>query len=269
MCSEIVVYKLIDSHTHLEEIEDLALALQRARDSGVVAIIAVGSDYESNNQVLDIAGKYRSYVYPALGLHPWNLEPDTSFLNHNLQFIEDNIKNMVAIGEIGIDYHKELVKKCGKDWQKGVLKSLLELAGRYNKPVIIHSRYAWRDGFTLVKEAQVKKAIFHWYTGPVNVLKEILSQGYFISATLAVSYHEEHRRAIKEASLESLLLETDCPVVYRGGTDFEHKSEPADVLKVLEAVAKLKDVEPSLLASKTTENALKFFGITGLEGKPW
>ena len=250
------IYPLIDSHAHLEELEDLDSAIERAKESGVVAIVAVGSDYQSNNQVLEIAEKYRNFVYPAFGFHPGSLGKAISSLERNLQFIEDNMENVVALGEVGLDYHKELIKLSGKDLQKEVFGSILALAQRYNKPVIVHSRYAWRDSFTLVKEAEIEKAIFHWYTGPLNVLKDILSQGYFVSATLATEYHEEHRRAIKEAKLQNLLLETDSPVKYRG-----HQAEPADVIRVLTSVAELKALPLDIVADKTTENAMRFYGI--------
>lgn len=250
------IYRLIDSHAHLEEMEDLDSAIERARQSGVVAIIAVGSDYETNNQVLEIAGKYGSFVYPALGFHPGKLEPDDSSIKRNLQFIEDNIKNAVAIGEVGLDYKKDLIKKASKDLQKGVLKSVLTLAKRYDKAVAFHSRYAWRDSFDLVKESQIEKAVYHWFAGPINVLKDILRQGYFVSATLAVEYHEEHRRVIKTATLENLLLETDSPVIYRG-----HRAGPADVVRVLNSVAQFKGLPMNIIADKTTENAMRFYGI--------
>jgi TatD DNase family protein len=249
------MYPLIDSHAHLEELSNLESAIKRAKDRGVIAIIAVGSDYESNHQVLEIAERFSSFVYPALGLHPWSLAAQSS--RHHLQFIEDNIASIVAIGEVGLDYHKELLKSASKDNQQSILRSLLELARRYDKPAIIHSRYAWRDALTLVEEARVNKAVFHWYTGPLNVLREAQDKGYLASATLAAEYHEEHKRAIREVPLESLLLETDSPVVYR-----EHKSEPADVTRVLNAVAKLKDSPPSIVADKTTENALSFYRIS-------
>jgi len=254
------MYPLIDSHAHLEELDDLESAINRAKDSGVIAIIAVGSDYESNHRVLEIAEKYPSFFYPALVLHPWSSGTLAPSPGHHLQFIEDNIAGIVAIGEVGLDYHKELLKLASKDCQQSVLRGLLELAERYNKPAIIHSRYAWRDALTLVEDAGVKKAVFHWYTGPLNVLREARDKGYFVSATLAAEYHEEHKRAIREVPLESLLLETDSPVVYRG-----HKSEPADVTRVLNAVAKLKDFTPSIVADRTTENALRFYGISRRE----
>jgi TatD DNase family protein len=256
------IYRLIDSHAHLEEMEDLDAAIERAKESGVIAIVAVGSDYESNNQVLEIAGKYRNFVYPAIGFHPGSLGEAILFLDRDFQFIEDNMEKVVALGEIGLDYHKELIKLSSKDLQKEVFGSILALARRCNKPVIVHSRYAWRDSFTLVKEAEVEKATFHWYTGPINILKDILGQGYFVSATLAAEYHEEHRRAIKEAELESLLLETDSPVMYRGHqVDKTLRAEPADVVRVLISVAGLKSLPPQRVANKTTENAMRLYGI--------
>jgi len=249
-------YQLVDSHAHLEELEDLDSAIERARQSGVVAIVAVGSDYESNSRVLEIAAKYENLVYTALGLHPGRLDMAISSLARHIQFIEDNLDNAVAIGEVGLDYHKKVVTSSGKDLQKEVFGSLLALAKRRNKPVIVHSRYAWRDAFVLTKESGVAKAVFHWYTGPTNVLKDILSQAYFISATLAAEYHAEHRRAIKEAPLSHLLLETDSPVFYRG-----HQAEPADVIRSLRAVAETKDLSPETIAAQTTKNALRLFGI--------
>ena len=248
--------RLVDSHAHLEELGDLGSAIERAKQSGVVAIVAVGSDYESNHQVLEIAGKYQGFVHPALGLHPGRLNEDLLSLERHLQFIEDNLSVAVAVGEVGLDYHKRVVGAAGKDLQQKVLGTILALAKRCGKPAIIHSRYAWRDSFELTKKASLEKAIFHWYTGPTNVLREILEQGYFVSATLAVEYHAEHRRAVKEVPLENLLLETDCPVVYQG-----HQAEPADVSRALQATAEMKGLSPDLVAEKTTENALRLFRI--------
>ena len=247
--------RLVDSHAHLEELEDLGSAIERAKQSGVVAIVAVGSDYESNHQVLEIAGKYQGFVHPALGLHPGRLNNEVlSSLESHLRFIEDNLSVAVAVGEVGLDYDKRVVSTAGKDLQQKVLGTILALAKRHGKPAIIHSRYAWRDSFELAKKASL--AIFHWYTGPTNVLREILEQGYFVSATLAVEYHAEHRRAVKEVTLENLLLETDCPVVYQG-----HRAEPADVVRSLQATAEIKGLSPDFVAEKTTENALRLFRI--------
>lgn len=251
------VYRLIDSHAHLEELDGLDSAIDRARQTGLVAIVAVGSDHQSNNRVLDIAAKYPGFVHPALGLHPGILHQADPSLEHELHFIEDHLDQAVGIGEVGLDYHKRVLSSTGKDRQHTVFGMLLSLGRKHRKPVIIHSRYAWRDSFALTKEASVERAVFHWYTGPGNVLKEILDAGYFVSATLATEYHAEHRRAVKEAPLERLLLETDCPVVYQG-----HRSEPADVARSLQAAAGLKELPMEAVAERTTQNAVGLFGLS-------
>ena len=251
------MYRLIDTHAHLDEIKNLEQAITEAKSANIMAIIAVGSDYESNQKVLDFAQAYKDFVYPALGWHPWNLK--NSEIDRNLEFIEAHLNKAVGIGEIGLDYHKRVRAIAEKDWQKGVLKEILKIAKTYKKPVIIHSRYAWRDSLSLVEEAQIENAVFHWYTGTSSVLRDIVSQGYYISATPAVEYHEEHRRAVKEIPLARLLLETDSPVTYRRGSEFEYESRPADILRALREVARLKGVSEAQIAEVTTDNALKFF----------
>lgn len=251
------MYKLIDTHAHLEQVENLEQALTEAKSANMIAIIGVGSDYESNQKVLALAQTYKDFIYPALGLHPWNLK--ISEMDHNLEFIEANIDEIVAIGEIGLDYHKKVRERAEKDLQKCALKELLKIARTYKKPVIIHSRYAWRDSLNLVEEAQLEKVVFHWYTGPSSVLRDIVSQGYFISATPAVEYHEEHRRAVKEIPLERLLLETDSPVIYRRGSEVEYEAKPVHIIRALKGAAELKGVSEAKIAEITTTNALNFF----------
>lgn len=257
------MHRLIDTHAHLDEVADLDAALDRARSEGVAAIIAVGIDYESNNRVMEIAGKYESIVFPALGIHPQNLGESGSQMERNLKFIEDNADRAVAIGEIGLDYHKKVRKRASKDVQQQVLREVLGLAKRFDKPVSLHSRYSWRDCFEIVRDSGVTKAVFHWYSGPLSVLHEFVDAGFFASATPAVQYGAEHSEAIKAVPLNQLMLETDSPVVYSRGSEHEHAAEPADVsLRVLDEVARLRASEPEAIARATTENAIRFFGLS-------
>ena len=123
------VFKLIDTHAHLDEIEDLDKAIEEAKQAGVVAVIAVGQDYESNLKILEISEKHDGFIYPALGLHPWSLgNMDASKVNLTLQLIEDNIEKAVGIGEIGLDYDKRVVAAADKERQKEAFKTVLELA---------------------------------------------------------------------------------------------------------------------------------------------
>lgn len=236
------------------------MLLEEAKENGVIAVVAVGSNLESNVKILRISREHHTFVYPALGLHPWqlaNLEPTQ--VNDNLQFIEQNMAAACAIGEIGLDYDKRVVRAVPKEMQKDVLRRLLDLAKSYAKPAIIHSRYAWKDALQLVQDSGVDKAVFHWFTGFSSVLRDIINVGYFISATPAAEYHEEHRRAVRETPLDRLFLETDCPVAY--GREARYNSRPVDVLRSLRAVARLKELDESVIAEQTAGNAADFFAL--------
>lgn len=252
--------RLIDSHVHLDESEELGLSIERARQAGVVAIVAVGQGVSSNQRTLEIAERYPGFVYPALGLHPGALAGlGEGEVATEINFIQDNVSRVVALGEIGLDYDKRILSTAPKVWQQDVLRRLLALARQYDKPVVLHSRYAWKDAFDLVQQSGVSRAVFHWYTGFANVLDGILKAGYLISATPAAEYHEEHRRAIRQAPLDGLLLETDAPVYY--GRDPKYRSEPADILRSLRAVSAIKGMAETVVAEQTTNNACRFFGL--------
>jgi TatD DNase family protein len=251
---------IIDTHAHLDELENLDEVINKGKDSGIIAIISMGSNQNSNQQTLEISRRYPSIIYPALGLHPWELgRLELSQIESSLDFIADRAEEIVAIGEIGLDYDKRVLNVASKELQKDILKRILSLAKESDKPVSIHSRYAWKDCFNLVRESGIEKAVFHWFTGFSSVLGQIIEAGYFISATPAAEYHEEHRRAIKETPLEKLLLETDCPVTY--GREHRYTSAPTDLLRSLTAVARLKGNDVATIARYTTDNAMMLFGL--------
>jgi TatD DNase family protein len=254
-----MTYRLIDTHAHLDEIEDVNSVLAEAKEAGLMAIIAVGVDIESNRKTLELAGKYKGFVYAALGWHPEEIRESET--GANLAYIEANINRAVGVGEVGLDYHKRIRAVADKELQKSALVELLKIARAHNKPALIHSRYAWRDAFDIVNEAGIERAVFHWYTGTSSVLRDIIARGYYISVTPAVAYHEEHRRAVKEAPLDRLLLETDSPVVYGRGREGEFRAGPADVARSLRGAAELKGLSEAEMAAVTTENALDLFGI--------
>jgi len=211
-------------------------------------------DVESNRKVLQIAEAHPGYVYPALGYHPWEIKEEE--VEANLSFIRNHVEERVALGEIGLDYKI----KVKKELQWGVFEELLDMALKSDRPVIVHCRLSHRRAFEMLKERKIKRAVFHWYSGPVDLLDKILSMGYFISATPALAYSPPHREAIQRAPIERILLETDTPVSYQG-----RESRPKDVRVSLEEVARLKGLEPSLVAMQTAANASEFFQIRFLE----
>jgi TatD DNase family protein len=251
MESDIAQPSLVDSHAHLEQLEDLPESLREAKAAGVFGIIAVGMDIVSNGKALQIAAANPQFVYPTLGYHPWQIRDGE--VGTNLSFIRDHIGEGVALGEIGLDYKI----KIKKELQQSVFERLLDIALESNKPVIIHCRYSHRRAYETVKEKKIKHAVFHWYSGPVDLLDEILSKGYFISATPALVYSPPHQEAIKRAPLDRILLETDTPVSYQG-----KESRPKDVYVTLGEVARLKGLEPYKIAVQATANTSQFFQVS-------
>jgi TatD DNase family protein len=241
---------LVDGHAHLEELDDLPESLQRAKEAGVCGILAVGMDIESNKKILQIAEANTRYIYPALGYHPWQIKEEE--VEANLSFIRDRVEECVALGEIGLDYKV----KVKKDLQWRVFEELLDIALESNKPIILHCRYSHKRTFEMVKEKKIEKAVFHWYSGPLDLLDTILSMGYFISATPALVYSPPHQDAIRRAPMEKILLETDTPVRYQG-----REARPKDVQVSLGEVARLKKLDRLIVAEQTTANASFFFHV--------
>ena len=241
---------LVDCHAHLDELDDLSEALQEAKTAGVKGVIGVGVNVDSNKRILKIAEENHGYVFPALGYHPWQIREEE--VKENLSFIREHVGECLALGEIGLDYKV----KVKKDLQWKVFGDLLDIALEHRKPIIVHCRYSHHRAFEMVKEKGIKRAVFHWYSGPLDLLEEILNNGYFISATPALTYSPPHQEAIRKAPLERILVETDSPVSYQG-----KEARPKDVRISLREVARLKGLDPSVASEQTTENASRLFQI--------
>jgi TatD DNase family protein len=154
------MYELVDSHAHIDEIENINSVIEDAKKNSVTAIIAVGTSFISNQRVMALAKEYKNYIYPALGLFPWNIA-DEDFRD-NMNFIRENIKLAIGMGEIGLDYSKGIKERASKETQKSVFRELVEIAQANNIPALIHSRYSWRDCLNISVKYTVKKAVFHW-----------------------------------------------------------------------------------------------------------
>jgi len=254
------VHGLIDTHAHLDELEEIDSVIEQSRQSGLDAIIAVGQDLDSNLKTFELGSRYPGFVYPAIGLHPWTIgTKDPPQIEITINYIKENLGRAQALGEVGLDYDKRVLKTADKEIQKDVLRRLLEMAVESDKPVSFHSRYAWKDSLALIKEVGVKRLVFHWYTGFSSTLTELVEAGYYISATPAAEYHDEHRRAVREVPPDKLLLETDCPVYY--GRENRYRSQPSDVLRSLRAAAEIKGISEEELRKQTTVNARRLFNL--------
>ena len=186
--------------------------------------------------------------------HPWRLDPDHD--EETFAYIEENLKGCVALGEVGLVYKAKRKKKA----QKAIFEELLAIARRHSKPVIVHCRYVHETAYRMVKEAGTEKAVFHWYSGPLDLIPLIAGDGYYMSATPALLYNPYHAEAIKAVPLSNLLLETDAPVQYQ-----ELAARPVHVQVTLQEVARVKGVAAEEIAVQTTRNAKACFGLDDLE----
>jgi TatD DNase family protein len=242
--------ELIDGHAHLNELTDIFGDFARARDAGVTAVLGVGMDLSSNRRILELAEEYPGFVVPAIGFHPWEIQRDT--IDDTLSFLEDNIHRCIALGEVGLDY-KARVKK---DLQRDVFREIISLAVKYDKILILHCRYSHQRVFSMITDGGVRRAVFHWYTGSLELLDEIIGAGYHISATPALQYSPPHQAAVAAAPLERILLETDCPVEYQG-----KESRPIDVIITARETARIRGLSLAEVAGATTENTKRLYNL--------
>jgi TatD DNase family protein len=241
---------LIDGHVHLSEIEHPERAVENALTAGVKRMVAVAMNLDSCRKTLALADRFPDTILPAIGYHPWSIKAED--VEDALIFITQNIHRSVALGEVGLDYKVKVKKKL----QKAVFSKLLNLAVQSNKPVIIRSRFSYQRTYEMAAGAGVEKAVFHWYSGPLDILDNIIASGFFVSATPALAYSPHHQAAIARAPLDRILIETDAPVKY--GDRF---SEPADLKETLFHLSKIKKIPEDKLAGIVTKNTERFFGL--------
>lgn len=247
---------MIDTHCHIyhEYYDDISLLIDKIKLAGVSKIIVNGCDMKSNLEVLDLVNKY-DIVYGAIGFHPTELidneEESINFLNDH---INDN--KIVAIGEIGLDYHYE---DTNKERQQRLFKKQLEIASQFKKPVIVHSRDAIQDTYDIISNYTLTGSI-HAYSGSIEMAREFIKLGFCLGIGGVCTYKNAKniQNVIENISLEYILLETDSPyltpVPFRGQTN-----TPCNIPVIAEKVAEIKNVSVSEVANATTSNANRLF----------
>ena len=254
---------LIDTHAHLDHLENLDQALQNAVDSGVEAIVAVSMDLNSCRKNLEIKKKTsKPKIALGMGIHP--SEANRQDVAACLELVRANRKELSAIGEIGLDFGYKWVRKdeAKRDEQREVFRAFLEVAKELDLPAVIHARGVWRECLETAQSAGVRKAVFHWYSGPVDVLTDVIKAGYFVSTSPSVAYSPPSREAMASAPIERTLIETDCPVRFKNPeTEEEFQAEPRDVARTLHAYCALKQIDEDKALAILNKNAREFFRI--------
>ena len=246
----------VDTHAHLVDLAETEAVVEHASSAGLSGIIAVSTSAANFSGTLLLASKHPGFVHAALGVHP------TEFFDQDLVYVLDSIrvnsKRLVAVGEIGLDYWHKLVRKdkAIKERQIEFYTSQLRLAVELDLPVSIHSRGAWSDCLLYAEQSGTTRGVFHWYSGPLDVLDQILERGFYVSCTPTLESSPELRAAMSRAPLERILVETDSPVWIRSQA---RASEPADVLLTVKHLALLKGLPEEDVASATRKNSETLF----------
>ena len=252
---------LADSHAHIDDERfdaDREEVVARALAAGVSLIVNIGADMASSARSVALAEKYPE-IYAAVGMHPHDSQDMKETDYRQLEQWATHPK-VVAIGEIGLDYHYDL---SPRPVQKEVFLRQLDLARKTGKPFIIHEREAHADMLDIIRyAARGLNGVFHCFSGSVETAREYLKMGFYISVAGPVTFPKsvKTKEVAKAVPLDRLLVETDSPYLtpqpFRG-----KRNEPAHVRLVAEEIANLRDISLAELAAATTANVRRLFNI--------
>lgn len=251
---------LIDTHAHLNDerysSEKVDEIINTLKENNIEKVITVSYDAKSCLKSVELSKKYNE-VYAVVGIHPSNPEEDMSFLHDLAQN-----KKVLAIGEIGLDYHYE---GYNKEKQIETFIKQIKLAYNLNLPIVIHLRDAYEDMLNILKEYKdylIYGAVVHCYSGSLEYAKELLKLGLYFSFTGVITYKNAKKslEVIKEIPLDRIMIETDCP--YLTPEHFRGKlNEPKFVNLVFDKICEVKNLEKSKLENILRENTRKFYKI--------
>jgi TatD DNase family protein len=257
---------MIDSHCHLNYIEGCgtpAELIDEAAGEGVHTIINIGADLPSSIASIELAHQHEA-VYAAIGVHPHDAKTvNEEVIDRVWQLASE--KKVVAIGEIGLDYYRDL---SPRELQRKVFQEFLELAIEVELPVVIHTREAFEDTIRIVKRyaGDLRGGVFHCFPGDMDDAKKVFDMGFRISVGGVITYKNAGMAEVARlAPLERIILETDAPyltpVPLRGKTN-----RPAYVSYVYRKLAELRQMKVAEVEKVVDRNCQKLFGLVDVFG---
>ncbi len=247
---------MIDTHCHVlnEYYNNIEEVIEKMKDN---IIIISGTNDKNNREVIELCKKYKN-VYGTIGIHPTEIDKITDY---SYQIIIDNITNnkIVGIGEIGLDYYWN---KDEKEKQKEIFIKQLDIAQKYNKSVVIHSREAIGDIYEILKDYPHLKKDIHCFTGSIEMANKFINIGCKLGIGGVLTFkNSKLKEVIKEIPIQAILLETDSPFLtpepFRG-----RKNEPYNVMYVANKIAEIKGISVEEVFKQTTLNAVDQFDLS-------
>ncbi len=251
--------KLIDTHCHLDNEKydiDRKEIIEKISKT-MEFVVNIGYDFESSKRSIELAQK-NSNIYATVGVHP--TEIGDNFSNENYMELKEMLLNekVVALGEIGLDYHwMTKTKEIQKDW----FRKQMELARELKKPVVIHTREAIKDTIDILKEFKDIYGVIHCYPGSYESATEIIDNYYFgVGGVSTFKNSKTTVEFIRQIPLERIVIETDSP--YLTPEPFRGKRNlPEYVEYVVEKIASIKEIDVETVIAITNENAKKLYKI--------
>ena len=250
-----------DTHAHYDDDwfnDDREELISSLPDAGVTMVVNVGCDEASSRRSIAFARQYESF-YAAVGWHPHDAK---AWNDESADLIRTWAKDpkVVAIGEIGLDYHYDLE---WKDTQHEVFEAQLCLAEELDLPVVIHDREAHGDCMDILRRHPNVRGEFHCYSGSAEMAREILSWGWYLGFNGAITM-QGARRALETIAMmptDRMLLETDCPYLAPMPRNHGRRNDSRRLNQVAEMIAQVRHTTPELVAKVCMENGKRFFGI--------
>lgn len=251
---------LIDTHCHIylpEFDQDREQMIERARNHGVEEFYLPAIDSSTHLKMLDLEDQIKDGVWAMMGLHPCSVNEK---VEEELALVESwfEKRKFIAVGEIGLDYYWDT---SFAEQQKMAMRSQTDLALKYDRPIVIHSRNSIDDCIEIVQEKQngSLKGVFHCFSGTLEQAKKIIDLGFYLGIGGVLTFKNAGLdKVVGELTLNNLVLETDAPylapVPYRG-----KRNEPAFVSIVAEKLATLKNMQLKEVSAITSANAKKLF----------
>ncbi len=260
---------MIDSHAHLNFPnfqKDLTEVLERAKQNGVDFIINIGADYKSSQIAINMAQDYEG-LFATVGFHPESLNEE----KFNSRLLEDLIgqPKVVAVGECGLDYFRIKPNDfAAQKLQQEIFIAQIELAKKFNLPLVLHCRANQKEQnspyeqmLQILKKENVKRGVFHCFSGDWRLAKEFIELGFCIGLTGIITFpNYRHVDLLKNIPLDNVLIETDCPFLAPQSVRGQ-RNEPAFVKHIAEHLANIKNINMEEVDRITTQNTKKLFNI--------
>ncbi len=266
-------HQYIDSHAHLffeDYKKDLPDVLSRAKDAGVKYCIVPGTDLSSSIEAVSLAEQHEN-IFACIGVHPHEAAKATDMDLVKIEELSIHPK-VVAIGEIGLDYHYDF---SPKEKQKEFFSDQIEIAVRQRLPIVVHTRESIEDTFAIVQNkvdmhpdwrvmgTAPGRGVFHCFPGTAEEVKYLHALGFYVSYPGIVTFKKSNSiETVQQIGIQNILLETDSPymtpVPLRG-----KRNEPANIVYIGRKIAESLHITEEEVARITTENTIHLFGLEG------